>query len=57
MDFLIRKGININCQNNNLDTPLHIACRNRFYPYIDMLIKYGANEDILNSEQLTCWEC
>ena len=57
MDFLIHKGININCQNNNLDTPLHIACRNRYYPYINMLIKYGANEDILNSEQLTCWEC
>ena len=57
IDFIIQKGINVNCQNNNLDTPLHIACRNKLYPYIDILIKYGASEYILNSENKTCWEC
>ena len=57
IEFLISKGIDINCQNNNLDTPLHIACRNKSYSYINLLIKYRANEYILNNENKTCWEC
>jgi len=55
--FLIINGININEQNNDGDTALHIAAKNHKYKMIDLLIKLGASEDIYNNQLKNCWEC
>ena len=55
--FVIYKGVNINGQNNEGDTALHIAAKNHKYKTIDLLIKMGASEHIYNKMQKTCWEC
>jgi len=55
--FLIINGININEQNKDGDTALHIAAKNHNYKMIDLLIKLGASEDIHNNQLKNCWEC
>jgi len=55
--FLVINGININEQNNDGDTALHIAAINHNYKMIDLLIKLGASEDIHNNQLKNCWEC
>ena len=55
--FLITHGININSQNCEGDTALHLAVKNHKYKTIDLLIKMGASEYIYNKMHKKCWEC
>ena len=47
-EFLINQGANINTQNNYLNTPLHYAYVNKYFDFIDLLLKHGADEHINN---------
>ena len=55
--FLITHGINVNAQNNQGDTVLHLAAKYHKYKTIDFLIKMGASEYIYNKMRKMCWEC
>jgi ankyrin repeat protein len=55
--YLIIHGVNINSQNNNGDTALHLAVQYHKYKTIDFLIKMGASEYIPNKMRKFCWEC
>lgn len=55
--YLIINGININGQNNEGDTALHLAAKSHKYKTIDLLIKLGASEYIYNNQKKYCWEC
>ena len=55
--FLVSHGVNINCQNNQGDTALHLAVKDHKYKTIDLLIKLGASEYIINNMNKNCWEC
>ena len=55
--FLITHGVNVNAQNNQGDTVLHLAAKNHKYKTIDFLIKMGASEYIYNKMRKMCWEC
>ena len=47
-EFLINQGANVNTQNNYLNTPLHYAYVNKYFDFIDLLLKNGADEYINN---------
>ncbi len=47
-EFLINQGANVNTQNNYLNTPLHYAYINKYFDFIDLLLKNGADEHINN---------
>ena len=55
--FLLHHGVDINSQNNDGDTALHIAVQNHRYKTVDFLIKMGASEYIHNKMRKICWEC
>ena len=55
--FLVNHGVNINSQNNEGDTVLHLAAKAHKYKLIDLLIKLGASEYICNQKKKNCWEC
>ena len=55
--FLITHGLNVNAQNNQGDTVLHLAAKYHKYKTIDFLIKMGASEYIYNKMRKICWEC
>ena len=55
--FLLKKGSNVNTQNNKLNTPLHYALSYQNFGLSDLLIKSGANENIENLKGLTPWQC
>ncbi len=55
--FLLEKGANTNSQNKKLNTPLHYALSFQNYDIADLLLKYGADESIKNSDGLTPWQC
>ena len=55
--FLVSHGVNINSQNNQGDTALHLAVKDHKYKTIDLLIKLGASEYIMNNMAKNCWEC
>ncbi len=48
IQFLINNNAHVNVQNNNGDTPLHIACKGDDLKTVTMLLKAGANPDITN---------
>ena len=48
-DLLLQKGVDENFQNSNGDTPLHCAVLNRFHQVVDVLLSFGANENINNN--------
>lgn len=50
------KGIDPNIQNNDGNTPLHIAIQNNNKRVTDLLLKYEAREDIVNNYGEICWE-
>ena len=56
VEFLLEQGENVNSQNNDGNTALHIALRNHYFEMVDLLIKSQADEKILNSLKLTPWE-
>ena len=55
--YLIIHGVDINSQNNDGDTALHLAVQHHKYKTIDFLIKMGASEYIYNKNRKLCWEC
>ena len=54
--FLLSHGVNINSQNNEGDTALHLSVKSQKYKTIDLLIKLGASEYIYNKKHQNCWE-
>ena len=56
VEYLIEKGAFINAQNNELNTPLHYALKNRNFKISDLLLKAGANEKLVNKANLTPWQ-
>jgi len=49
INYLLKKGSNINIQDTYGNTPLHTAIQNDFFPIIDLLLKKGANTNIQNN--------
>ena len=57
INFLCQKNCELNIQNNKGNTALHYAIGNLFFDIVDILISFGAREDILNKNGLTPWDC
>ena len=55
--YLLNQGANPNSQNYKLNSPLHYALTYKNFELADILIKYGANENLKNGEGLTAWQC
>ena len=55
--FLCDNNCEMNIQNDKGNTALHYAIGNLFFDIVDILIEYGAKEDILNCEGLRPWDC
>ena len=55
--FLCQKKCDINIQNILGNTALHYAIGNLFFDIVDILINFGAREDILNQKGLSPWDC
>ena len=49
VEFLHRKGANLNDKNKELLTPLHLACDKSHYDIMDILLKHGAKVNALDS--------
>ena len=49
--YFTEKGANCNIQNNNGDTPLHIAARENYNLCIKYLLKGNAALDIMNNNK------
>lgn len=54
--LLLSNHMSPNTQNNEGNTPLHYAVRQRSRKITDMLMEYGAREDIPNYEDKVAWE-
>ena len=52
----MEKGANINKQNNNGDTALHIALRNNNMEIVKIIMNYKPNMDIPNNEGIIAFE-
>lgn len=46
----IERGVNINVQDSNGYTPLHYAARCLSYPYVELLLKHGADSNIIAND-------
>ena len=55
--FLCQSGCELNIQNDKGNTALHYAIGNLFFDIVDILISFGASEDIINKSGLRPWEC
>ena len=55
--FLCQKKCDINIQNIHGNTALHYAIGNLFFDIVDILISFGAREDILNKKGFNPWDC
>ncbi|KAK3098864.1 hypothetical protein FSP39_023823 [Pinctada imbricata] len=53
MQILLKKGMNVNCQDMSGCTPLHLAARNGQRKCINKLLEYKADVNIRNNEGLT----
>ena len=56
-DFLCQQHCELNIQNYKGNTALHYAIGNLFFDIVDILISFGANEEILNYNGLRPWDC
>lgn len=54
MNVLLENGASVDAQNNNLDTPLHLACEKGHLGAVKLLLRHGADADKTNSQGLTC---
>ena len=50
---LLESGADVNAQNKDLDTPLHLASRLRLHDMARLLLKHGASVNVMNSEGKT----
>ena len=57
VNYLLCKGADPNTQNNKLNSPLHYALIYQNFEIADLLIKYGAYENLKNGDGLTAWQC
>lgn len=57
MSFLLRKGADPNLQNIFGNSALHYTISNKFFKLTNLLIQFNANEDLINEQGLTPWEC
>lgn len=55
--FLCQQHCELNIQNDKGNTALHYAIGNLFFDVVDILISFGANEEILNYNGLRPWDC
>ena len=55
--YLLNQGAYPNTQNYKLNSPLHYALTHNNFELADILIKYGADENLKNGEGLTAWQC
>lgn len=55
--YLLEKGANINSQNTEKNSALHYALMFQNFELVDFLLKNGANENLVNSHNLTPWQC
>lgn len=55
--WLLNEGADPNIQNNYNNTALHYAVSFKYYPIVNLLVQYKADETIKNSLGLTPWEC
>jgi len=50
VEYLCQKGVEIDAQTAlTLDTPLHMACKCALKKVMSILLKYGANPNLVNS--------
>lgn len=54
--FLLRRGANMNVQNNGGNTALHYLYEYKHISLAEYLIRKGANDSIKNGVKLTCYE-
>ena len=55
--FLLRKGADPNLQNIFGNSALHYTISNKFFKLTNLLIQFNANEELINEQGLTPWEC
>jgi ankyrin repeat protein len=48
--LLVKYNVNINCTNNNMDTPLHKACKSKFEEAVYLLLDQNCNIMLNNNE-------
>ena len=51
--FLLNKGANVNLQNYDGDTPLHLAARYEMEYIVKLLLHYNADVNIINKKDET----
>lgn len=51
----LRRGANLNIQNHLGKTALHVACQYKFGELAELLVDKGADESIVDKENLTCY--
>lgn len=54
--FLIDNGIDVNMQNNAMQTPLHIAITTKNDDLIELMVLNGTTWDIKDDSGLTAWD-
>ena len=57
IEFLLRLGANPNLGNKELNYPLHYALSAKKFEIANLLINYGALEDVTNVDRLNPWQC
>ena len=57
IEFLIKCGSNPNISDNRGNTPLHYALSHKNFQVVNLLIKFGADENIENCFGLCPWQC
>lgn len=56
LEYLLQLGLNPNIKDNHGNYPLHNALRTNSYGKANLLIKYGAKEDVRDSKGKTPWQ-
>ena len=57
VSFLLNRGADPNIGNVYKNTPLHYALSHKNFDMATLLIKYKADENVLNNKDLPPWKC